>query len=172
VSTALVGFIGVIAGGVVTGAVGWVGAWLDRSRARRTAARLIYGDLVLATSDLEAYLQVEHWRDEVWSLPRYVEAWGRHAEALSTAGIVEFNIVAAAFKRLETLIGIRALPGGEENRGWGSAVLRIVDDIDVVKRAGEVALEVGCTRREKNASDEKWEKYRRSVTASTGKEGQ
>ena len=92
---ALIGFLGVIAGGLITGGVGFVNGWRERARARRTAARLIYGDLLLAASDMNGYLnEAGGWPDDAWVLPMYVEAWRRHADAFSLADAGDFNIVA------------------------------------------------------------------------------
>jgi len=156
---AVFGFIGVIAGALLSGFVQWASGWSDRVRARHTAARLIWGDLVLATRDLEEFVRERGWPEELWDLPTYTKSWSTHAEAFSRAGTANFHMVAAAFSRIDSLIGIRGR-STDDAKGWSRAALRIHDDIAVVEQAADVALEVGLAWHERWRGAQKWEQYR------------
>jgi hypothetical protein len=149
VTPALFGFVGVIAGAVLTGLIQWIGAWADRRRARRTAARLLFSDLKLATDELATMHQMQGWPDAVWALPRYVKRWPALAETFSTVGIEEFKQVDGAFARVETLITIRTLEADTGDRGWSRVAYRIEQDAIQLRRAAFLADHVGRTRRER-----------------------
>lgn len=107
-STALVGFLGVIVGGVLSGGIQTTIAWHDRIRAGRMAARLIYMDLWRAGLALGSARNERRWNPRIdWDT--LTATWAEHREALAyvlpTASILT---VASTFTAIEQARTIRA----------------------------------------------------------------
>jgi hypothetical protein len=102
-STAVIGFLGVIAGAIVTGGIQLVVAWLDRRRASRTAARLLYMQLWWAHNAIDGLLTDNAWNPHIdWH--RFTSAWAEHrADLARMLKTKNFMIASAAFTALEQL---------------------------------------------------------------------
>lgn len=106
-STALVGFLGIIAGGILSGGIQTTIAWRDRVRAGRMAARLVYMDLWRAGLALGSARSERRWNPRIdWDT--LTATWAEHREALAyvlpTASILT---VASAFTAIEQAREIR-----------------------------------------------------------------
>jgi hypothetical protein len=100
--TALIGLIGVAVGVLLGGGVQLLVAWRERVGASRRAARLLFGDHLLALAAVRSLIEVEHWWSEDSAPP--LSDWRRYREAL--AGAMEgttFITVDGAFQRVSDL---------------------------------------------------------------------
>ncbi len=103
-SSALIGFIGVIAGVLTTGGIQAVLGWRDRKHQARVAAEMIFSDLALAEVTLESAIAMDT-DPALERLTRYVASWPAERRALA-AGITprDFHLIAIAFKTLEDYV--------------------------------------------------------------------
>src|SRR6476469_853820 len=92
------GLIGVGVGALATiGTQGFLG-WLDRHNGSRTAARLLYGDILEARDIMVAALREGSWATRR-DFAHIDKAWRNHREAVARAiGAQAFHDVAGAFK--------------------------------------------------------------------------
>lgn len=102
-SSALIGFIGVVAGILTGGGVQWFLAGRDRKREARVAAAMIFADLAIAYRALEPLLAGNP--PNAVRLDRYLERWQEERRTLA-AGVspLEFHLITLAFKNLEEYI--------------------------------------------------------------------
>jgi hypothetical protein len=103
--TALVGFLGVIAGAVTSGLVQIVQAYRTRKEAAEIAARIIYADLHLAwlevTNQMANHLDLPVDPD----LSRFLVAWTAQKNAFASGvEFREFHVVAGAFALLDSYL--------------------------------------------------------------------
>lgn len=94
-TTAIVGLLGVIVGGVLNGVVGWRLDLARQRRAGRAAARLVRSELNAILSEVEIAANFGDWRayENVSS-----EHWQAHRTLLAeTLSYDEFEIVSTAF---------------------------------------------------------------------------
>jgi len=150
VNSAIVGFLGVIAGGLVTGGVQGVNAFLGRRLAGRAAARLVYQQLVWGTNLFE-----RRRASGVFPLAVDWDSFGRTwaqnrallAQALSTR---DFMMVSAAFESIEQIRLVRV-------RGPDFDFHKIEHHIDRyesnVTRGKTVVLAASCTWRERRRGE-------------------
>lgn len=102
--TAIIGFLGVIAGGVVTGGVQAVTGYFDRRLSSRSAARLLYMNLYAAGYAIQDLEQAQAWLPTVTDWDAFGVAWDRHSEALSRRlGTKDFIAVSSAFSVISLL---------------------------------------------------------------------
>jgi hypothetical protein len=153
--TAIIGFLGVIAGAVVTGGVQAVTAHLDRRRGSRSAARLLYVTLHVGRSAIEDLKATHSWGPTVTDWDAFGVSWDQHSEALARVlGTKDFILVSSAFACLKTLAsGYRrdtteppAIPGGSPNFSPPDKTLELYHA--TVKEAATVILKAAFTRRE------------------------
>lgn len=106
-STALVGFLGVIAGGILSGGIQTAIAWRDRARAGRMAARLIYMDLWRAGLALGSARNDRGWNPRIdWDM--LTATWAEHREALAyVLPTTSILTIASAFTAIEQAREIR-----------------------------------------------------------------
>jgi len=102
-SSALIGFIGVIAGAVTTGGFQAYVARRDRKRDARVAAGLVFADLAIAFKALEPLLDGKP--PLTASFKRFLETWRDERRALAS-GVrpSDFHAIALAFKNLEQYV--------------------------------------------------------------------
>src|SRR5271155_1030987 len=107
-STAVVGFLGIIAGGILSGTVQATIAWRDRRRSGRIAARLLSMHLWWAKEALSAVMESRVWNPRIdWD--RFGTIWEQQNETL--AGVMNTTDLAAfsaAFVGIEALALIKA----------------------------------------------------------------
>jgi hypothetical protein len=101
--TALVGFLGVIAGAVTSGVVQIVQAYRTRREGAEIAARIIYADLHLAwievTNQMANHLDTPVDPD----LSRFLVAWTSQKNAFASGvEFGDFHVVAGAFAALDS----------------------------------------------------------------------
>jgi hypothetical protein len=95
-SSALIGFIGVIAGVLAGGGIQWMLARSDRKRDARVAASVLSGDLITAFYVLQLDLDAD--------VSAYFESWASDRRAFAAGSKpLDFHIVANAFKSIELL---------------------------------------------------------------------
>lgn len=101
--TALVGFVGVIAGVVSSGGIQAFLGWRDRKRDARVAAAMIFADLAIAYRALEPLLDGDP--PNAVHLERYLERWQEERRTLA-AGVNpdDFHRITLAFKNLDEYI--------------------------------------------------------------------
>ena len=146
------GLIGVVAGGLLTGGVQTAQGWRDRVRARRSAARLVFGDYVGALGALRFLRDtgiwwrddlaptVEDWRGYRTSLPAGIDgdAWTTVDGAFTQLGDLELSRRAA-----------RAIEGDAPLLADGTSVDSGREAYDAMERAGAELLSAGFTRRDR-----------------------
>jgi hypothetical protein len=99
---ALIGFVGIIAGGVLSGGVQWMLAQSDRRLAARTAARLLFTHLSFARDAIDATVKRGWDHNEPWGT--FVAAWVEHRNDLARIlGTRDFLIVSSTFTGIENL---------------------------------------------------------------------
>jgi hypothetical protein len=142
-SEIVAGLIGVIAGGLVTGAIQLFQAWQDRRLATKIAARLILIDLYEAANYVETALKGGRWAHHPDTFERPVADWRAQREAFAaTAAVGDWVVVSAAFTVIAD-IGERIKPGEElsaDDRKWlrhATAPIQIAADI-AEARTGEL----------------------------------
>lgn len=149
-SEALAGFIGALVGAIATIGTQGTLAWLDRRNAARTAARLLYGDLLGARRIMVASLKAGEWKTRR-DLAYVGAAWATHREALARAvGSQGFHGVAGAFQAVELIQLVRERNAGTADLGFGIAKDRMPDAIERCDRARHILARASCTW---------WERY-------------
>lgn len=102
-SSALFGFVGVIAGVLSSGGVQLFLGWRDRRRDARVAAAIVVADLAVSRLTLAALTKGEP--PEETHLERLLESWQEERRALASGvSPAEFHTIAAAFEALERYI--------------------------------------------------------------------
>jgi hypothetical protein len=106
-STALAGFLGIIAGGLLTGAIQTATSWIDRRRGGRVAARLLYMHLWWARDAVAAAYTEKYWNPDIgWDL--FAATWQEQREPLAVVmNTPHFLAVASAFNAIDQLALIR-----------------------------------------------------------------
>ncbi len=139
------GLIGVVAGGVVTGAVQVIQTWQDRHLKRKVAARLIYADLMVASNWVHWTLKERRWPEDP-GFDGMRTRWYAHREAFAAAvSGTHWNTVAGAYEYLAVMA-----------RQWGKA--KALDDGDeqvlqqhatMIDGAAEIAFTRSASRLER-----------------------
>jgi hypothetical protein len=105
-STAVIGFVGVIAGALTTGGIQFVGEWLRRRNDSVAAARLVYGSLVdaeLVIKSMEQYGRAAIVGTAVRPLQGHQAMWEAQRVSLARMlNIVGYQLVQSAFNNLPT----------------------------------------------------------------------
>jgi hypothetical protein len=103
-SELVAGLIGVVAGGLVTGAVELFQTWKDRQVKRRVAARLIAGDLMTAQQLVKLIVEKKRWPTSTVSFDAEYETWVAQREAFAAAvSAYDWNMVASVYEHLLSL---------------------------------------------------------------------
>lgn len=146
-STALIGFLGVIVGALVSGGVQSVVGRVDRARDARSAARLLYMQLHEAQQAIEDLAVRRDWSEMITDWTSFGTAWDRHAEALAgVLGTREFMKVSSAFGCLASLARSRARDG---ESAWSVPDGTLELYRTTVQAAKRPILEHSFTRKEK-----------------------
>ena len=144
-SELVAGLIGVIAGGIVTGAVHVFQTYQDRRLKRRVAARLIYGELVMAGNALRRIAEKGVWPDKP---PDFLDArtiWYAQREAFAAAvGAVDWDKIASTFEYLVQL-PVRPRPG---KRLTKDEKTKLKASAERASAAADIALVHATPRRE------------------------
>jgi hypothetical protein len=152
-TAALVGLVGVVVGVLLGGGVQVVVARLDRRAAARSAARLVYGDPILALSAIRTMAALEFWWSDEAAPP--LEDWRHLRQALagSLSG-PDFQTVDGAFYRVAGL------------ETWRKAGLKPEDQVDdaraaaeQLQRAGRILLDTGFRGKEREAMEREMRHY-------------
>lgn len=107
--TALVGFLGVIAGAILATGTQATIAHFDRERRARTAARLLVSTVTKATAAIEAVYEGKEFTQFGFDWNEFGAAWAEHREALASAlTTADFLEVSLAFTHITYLAHIRA----------------------------------------------------------------
>jgi hypothetical protein len=143
-SEVLTGLVGIVVGGVLTGAIEQWGAWRARKRDLRTATRLILTDAVQSASLLEFALEnVEWWPD---NLRPPTEEWQQYRQDLAAAmSPDDLDTVQNAFRYLTVLDNQRQ--GG---KSFASSRKAIEEVRDAVHESAGVLLSYTRTRRQES----------------------
>jgi hypothetical protein len=125
-STALAGFLGIIVGALLTGGIQTATSWLDRRRAGRVAARLLYMHLWWSRDALAAAYINQVWNLDVdWD--SFSATWREQRRPLAAVlNTASFLSVSSAFMCLEQLGVIR-----RNDIETTAALLRDEEDPDV-----------------------------------------
>jgi hypothetical protein len=117
-TTVVAALLGVVVGGLLSGAVQMTVAWRERQRAGRVAARLLYMHLWWAEGGLDLTVKAQGWSDLAdWE--GACAAWAEQRVALAGAlNTNDFLVIAAAFTGIERLrkwsaADLAAKPAGE-----------------------------------------------------------
>jgi hypothetical protein len=144
-SEIVAGLIGVIAGGLVTGAVEVVQAHQDRSLRRRVAARLITADLDVAAKYVDRVREAEGWPDEPRPFAGAWETWKAQREPFAIAvSVNDWHDIGSAFESLSE-IERTARPGKPLN-AHDEAML--AETADRLSDALQLAIQRSAPRRE------------------------
>jgi hypothetical protein len=99
-SSAVAGFLGVIAGALTTGGVQYIAGWMDRRNDSLTAARLIYGALVEVEVAIGTAAERGHVPADT-DFKRQIALWDAQSESLARAlDVVKFHLLQAAFSNI------------------------------------------------------------------------
>lgn len=157
---ALIGFLGVIIGALVTGGIQTVQAWSQRRGESSAAARLLVFVLFEASSQINAAINTKAWSlvDEDWE--RYSKAWADNRGALARVlSGQDFADVAGGFLAVEMaasrrLGGMKQLSDPTQQSSlFGDpqiAVLRVY--LHSINLAEPIVWNLGLTRSEKRAN--------------------
>lgn len=139
----LTGLIGIVVGGVLTGAVEQSSAWFGRRRDLRTAARLVAADAERNVALIEHALKRGEW----WPDHRRptTKDWAQYRQDLATEmPIDDLDIVQTAFTRLEIIDDER-----QQGRSFASLQESLEELRPVALRGGALLLSYSRTRRER-----------------------
>lgn len=158
-TAALVGLVGVVVGVLLGGGVQVVVARLDRRAAARSAARLLYGDHILALSAIRTMAALEFWWSDEAAPP--LEGWRSFRGALAAwLGGQDFMTVDGAFYHVAGL------------ETWRKAGLKPQDQVEDARiaveqlhRAGRILLDVGFRGNEHDAMEREMQDYHRDPWA-------
>jgi hypothetical protein len=150
---ALVGFLGVVAGGFLGGGMQWAIARLDRRLAARTSARLLFMSLSAARDAMRGTVELG-WNPVVdWD--SFNAAWVENSRDLARVlGTHDFLIVSSTFTGIAQIGQIRAHDLRDSPPGANAALsTNGAEQIAVynahVQRALQIVLGASFSRREK-----------------------
>jgi hypothetical protein len=169
VDTAVIGFVGVIAGAATTGAVQFAGESLSRRNDSQAAARLLYGALVEVDQELESYLE----RGSVpaaASFGRQIAMWETQRDKLARVlDVLDFQLVQAAFSNVQRIVDVIESAREAGRADGGVATLRADPHyearIAAIRSAELIALGAGRRIRDRLKSRQKLERLANSPAA-------
>lgn len=153
-SELLAGLIGVVAGGLVTGAVQVFQTWQGRRLQRRVAARLIAGDLTRSLRVTELILEYDRWPNTALTFDTEIADWRAQREAFAAAvSTYDWHMVASVYDHLAVLAAT-----AEQHKPLTASDRT---EIAQTKRRLDIALEVAGahtgSKRDQQRFMEKWE---------------
>jgi hypothetical protein len=152
---ALVGVGGVVAGAIGSGIVQAYLAHLDRRRAARGAARLLFVTLLEARIAMEAVRDLQGWQPASLDWEQYGRVWAEHRKAIARSlNTIDVLAASAAFSNIARIALIREdhrdpLPAGA--RAWDiGPTIRIINRyLPIIAKAEDVIWDAGFTWLEK-----------------------
>jgi hypothetical protein len=130
--TALIGFVGVIAGAATTGGLQYAAEWRTRRIDSVVAARLVYGALVDVEKAVAAGVDQRRFPQGA-RFTGQLMLWDNQRLALARKlGVVDFNIVQAAFLSVRHYDDVLELAGEDKSGDHGAE--RIASDLEYDKR--------------------------------------
>jgi hypothetical protein len=150
-ASVIIALVGVVAGGLLTGAVQTWLNWRDRVRETRSAARLLFADYVRAVAALKSLVEIEVWWSDDLAPP--LDDWRSRRAALAGAMDGEaWTTVDGAFTQLADLEASRqahaAIEGESPLTADSTAVEEADEALHAMTAAGGELLVAGFTRRE------------------------
>lgn len=129
-TAALIGLLGAVLGVLLGGGVQVGVGWIERRAAARRAARLLFGDHLLALVAVRSMAALGVWWSDESAPP--LDEWRRYREALA-ASIYgpDFQTVDGAFHRAADL------------ERWRQAGLEAADCVDAAREAARQFVDVG-----------------------------
>jgi hypothetical protein len=161
-SEIVAGLIGVIAGGLVTGAVGLFQTWQARRLKSRVAARLIVGDLLRAENSLEFLGPLSGWPEKPVDFDTELAMWESQREAFAAkVSTYDWRMVSMTYPHL-ALLGSLCKPGQIYTKEDQRAIERAQQRVKVAAR---IARDHMGSRRDQRRYEERLEADRRRLRA-------